>query len=141
MNLVILLGNLGKDPTVRYSQGGTAFCSFSIATSDQVKDKKELELYTTITEWHHILCVGKTAELCHKYLSKGRQVLVEGSVHYSSWDGKDGKKQYKTEIKAHRVKFLGQKNDEVAAKGPDNVQTEMFDIKTDPQFETDEIPF
>lgn len=111
MNLVILLGNLGKDPTIKYSQDGMAFCSYSIATSDRIKDKQEPGLYREVVEWHNILTFGKTAELCNKYLAKGRQVLVEGSVHYRNFDGKDGKKVYVTEIKAHRVKFIGGRNE------------------------------
>jgi len=105
VNKVILVGNLGKDPEVRYTQTGSAVANFSIATSEQWSDRdgKKQER----TEWHNIVVWGKQAEHCGQYLSKGRQVYVEGSIRTRSYDDKSGNKRYITEIVAQRIQFLG----------------------------------
>ena len=105
VNKVILVGNLGKDPDVRYTQTGSAVANFSIATSEQWNDRdgKRQER----TEWHNIVVWGKQAESCGQYLSKGRQVYVEGSIRTRSYDDKSGNKRYITEIVAQRIQFLG----------------------------------
>jgi single-strand DNA-binding protein len=105
VNKVILVGNLGKDPEVRYTQTGSAVANFSIATSEQWNDRdgKRQER----TEWHNIVVWGKQAETCGQYLAKGRQVYVEGSIRTRSYDDKSGNKRYVTEIVAQRIQFLG----------------------------------
>jgi single-strand DNA-binding protein len=105
VNKVILIGNLGKDPEVRYTQTGSAVANFSIATSEQWSDRdgKRQER----TEWHNIVVWGKQGELCGQYLAKGRQVYVEGSIRTRSYDDKTGVKRYITEIVAQRIRFLG----------------------------------
>jgi single-strand DNA-binding protein len=105
VNKVILVGNLGKDPEVRYTQTGSAVANFSIATSEQWNDRdgKRQER----TEWHNIVVWGKQAETCGQYLAKGRQVYVEGSIRTRSYDDKTGVKRYVTEIVAQRIQFLG----------------------------------
>jgi len=105
VNKVILVGNLGKDPEVRYTQTGSAVANFSIATSEQWNDRdgKKQER----TEWHNIVVWGKQAEHCGQYLSKGRQVFIEGSIRTRSYDDKSGNKRYVTEIIAQRIQFLG----------------------------------
>ena len=105
VNKVILVGNLGKDPEVRYTQTGSAVANFSIATSEQWNDRdgKKQER----TEWHNIVVWGKQAEHCGQYLSKGRQAYVEGSIRTRSYDDKSGNKRYITEIVAQRIQFLG----------------------------------
>jgi single-strand DNA-binding protein len=105
VNKVILVGNLGKDPEVRYTQTGSAVANFSIATSEQWNDRdgKRQER----TEWHNIVVWGKQAEHCGQYLSKGRQVFIEGSIRTRSYDDKSGNKRYITEIVAQRIQFLG----------------------------------
>ncbi|HYJ16498.1 MAG TPA: single-stranded DNA-binding protein [Candidatus Limnocylindria bacterium] len=105
VNKVILVGNLGKDPDVRYTQTGSAVANFSIATSEQWNDRdgKRQER----TEWHNIVVWGKQAEHCGQYLSKGRQVFIEGSIRTRSYDDKSGNKRYVTEIIAQRIQFLG----------------------------------
>jgi single-strand DNA-binding protein len=105
VNKVILVGNLGKDPEVRYTQTGSAVANFSIATSEQWNDRdgKKQER----TEWHNIVVWGKQAEHCGQYLSKGRQVYIEGSIRTRSYDDKSGNKRYITEIVAQRIQFLG----------------------------------
>jgi len=105
INKVILVGRLGNDPEVRYTQDGSAVASFSVATSDEWKDKETGEKKER-TEWHRIVAWRKLGEICGEYLSKGRQVYVEGKLQTRSWE-KDGVTRYTTEIVASDVQFLG----------------------------------
>lgn len=105
VNKVILIGNLGKDPEVRFTPSGAAVANFSIATNESWTDKSGQKQERT--EWHRIVVWGKTAENCAKFLQKGRQVYIEGRLQTRSWDDKEGKKQYMTEIVANSVVFLG----------------------------------
>jgi single-strand DNA-binding protein len=105
VNKVILVGNLGKDPEVRFTGGGKAVCKFPLATSETWNDAEGHKQERT--EWHNIVVWGKTGENCGQYLSKGRQVYVEGSIRSHSYDDKDGNKRYMTEIVAQQVRFLG----------------------------------
>jgi single-strand DNA-binding protein len=109
VNKAILIGNLGADPEARYTQGGQAVTNFRIATSERWNDKSGQQQERT--EWHRIVTFGKLAETCRDYLSKGRQVYVEGRIQTRSWDDKDGNKRYTTEIVAQTVRFLGQRGD------------------------------
>ena len=105
VNKVILVGRLGADPEMRFIPSGKAVASLSIATSRKWKDDKgQLE---EKTEWHRVTAWGKTAELCGEYLSKGRQVYIEGRIEYSTWEDKEGNKRYKTEIVAQDVQLIG----------------------------------
>lgn len=104
-NQATLIGNLGKDPDLRFTGSGKAVCNFSIATSSSWVDndgKKQERV-----EWHNIKVWGKQGESCAKYLSKGRQVLVVGEIRTRSYDDRDGNKRYITEIIAQNVRFLG----------------------------------
>lgn len=103
VNKVILIGCLGKDPELKYTQNGVAVATFSVATSSGGgKDKEQ------VTEWHSVVVFEKLAENCSQYLQKGRQVYVEGRIQTRSWEDKDGGgKRYKTEIVASVVNFLG----------------------------------
>lgn len=104
VNRVILLGNLGKDPEIKYTPNGTAVCNFSLATTEKVKGDDK-------TEWHRVTAWGKLAENCGEYLSKGKQVYIEGRIQTREWEDRDGEKRYTTEIVAHQVQFLsGQTN-------------------------------
>ncbi|MFN8625427.1 MAG: single-stranded DNA-binding protein [Candidatus Binatia bacterium] len=104
VNKVILVGNLGKDPEVRFTPNGRALAKFPVATSerwtDQDGNKQER------TEWHNVVVWGKQAEACGQFLAKGRQVFVEGSIRTRQYDDKDGNKRYMTEIVARDVRFL-----------------------------------
>src|SRR5437016_3621957 len=104
VNKVILVGNLGKDPEVRYTPGGQAVANFTIATNEAWtgKDGQKQER----TEWHRIVVWGKTAENCGEYLSKGRQVYIEGRLQTREYTNKEGVKVYTTEIVANQVLFL-----------------------------------
>ena len=101
---VILVGNLGKDPEMRYTTDGTPVCSFSLATSEKYNGEDKVS-------WHNITAFGKLADICGKYLHKGKQIYVEGKIDYQSWDGDDGVKKYKTEIIIFQMQMLGPKED------------------------------
>jgi single-strand DNA-binding protein len=104
LNKTLTIGRLGQDPEVKYSQSGMAVCNFSVATSEERTDKNTGEKQEK-TEWHKIVCFGKLAENCGKYLSKGRQCYVEGKLQTSSYE-KDGQTHYATKIIADVVQFL-----------------------------------
>jgi len=105
LNKVMLIGNLGRDPEIRYTQSGTAVVNFSIATSEQWNDRNTGERQER-TEWHRIVVFGKQAEICEKYLSKGSSIYIEGRLQTRSWE-KEGQTQYTTEIVASNFQFLG----------------------------------
>lgn len=105
VNKVILIGNLGVDPEVRFTPGGQAVANFRIATNESWTDKNGQKQERT--EWHRIVVWGKLAELCGEYLKKGRQAYVEGRLQTREWTDKEGKKNYTTEIVANTVQFLG----------------------------------
>jgi len=104
VNKVILIGNLGKDPELRYTPGGQPVASFPIATTERWNDKNGQAQKRT--EWHNIVVWNKLAELANQYLKKGRPVYIEGRITTRSWDDRDGNKRYKTEIVANTVQFL-----------------------------------
>jgi single-strand DNA-binding protein len=105
VNKVILIGNLGKDPEVKYTPSGTAVANFTLATNERYKDKDGQ--WQDRTEWHNIVAWQRTAEIVGEYLKKGRSVYVEGRLQTRSWDDKDGQKHYKTEIVAQDLVLLG----------------------------------
>lgn len=105
INKAILIGNLGADPEMKYTASGTPLCTFRLATSETFNDRDGNQQERT--EWHRVVAWGKLGEICGKYLSKGRQVYIEGSIRTRSWDDQDGNKRYMTEINARDVQFLG----------------------------------
>ena len=105
INKVILVGHLGKDPEVRQIAPNQTVCQFRIATSESWVDKAGQKQERT--EWHSIVVWGKIAEICGKYLAKGRQVYVEGRLQTRSWEDQQGQKRYTTEVIANTVQFLG----------------------------------
>lgn len=135
LNKVMLIGNLGADPEIRYSANGLAVASFSIATNESVKDSdgnmKER------TEWHNIIAFGKLAEICGDYLKKGQKIYIEGSIRTRSYDDKNGIKRYVTEIYANDLVMLS------SGKGIESSRTESSKTdndKTEPESE-DDLPF
>ena len=106
VNKWIGVGNLGKDPEIRYTQGGDAIANFSIACTESWKDKQTGER-KEMTEWVRISAFGKLAEICSQYLKKGSQVYVEGSLRTRKWTDKDGQERYTTEIRCDDMKMLG----------------------------------
>lgn len=104
VNKVTLIGNLGADPDLRHTQAGTPVCTLSLATNESYKDRDGEKQERT--EWHRIVVWSKRAEVVAKYLSKGRQVYVEGKLRTKKWEDKEGNTRYTTEIVAHDVQFL-----------------------------------
>jgi len=106
VNKVILVGNLGRDPEVRYTPNGDSVTNVTIATTDTWKDKGTGEKKEA-TEWHRVVFFGKLAEIAGQYLKKGRQVYVEGALRTRKWQDKEGQERYTTEIVANEMKMLG----------------------------------
>jgi single-strand DNA-binding protein len=109
VNKVILLGHLGKDPELRMTSSQNAVCNFSLATNERRKDASGN--WSDHTEWHTIVCFGKTAENCSKYLKKGKQVFIDGKIQTRKWKDKEDKDRYTTEIVANNVTFVGAKGE------------------------------
>jgi single-strand DNA-binding protein len=137
VNKVILVGNLGRDPEVRYTTSGTPVANFTMATTDRWNDPSSGERKER-TEWHRIVVWGKQAEIVGEYLRKGRQVYVEGALQTREWTDREGNKRYTTEVKAQRVQMLGRRPDGDVAQGAQGAQAVA---EPDPQFEDDDIPF
>lgn len=106
VNKAILIGNLGRDPELRYTQNGQAVVNFTLATTENWSDRSTGEKQER-TEWHRIVAWGRTGEICAQYLSKGRTVYVEGRIQTREWEDKEGQKRRTTEINAQTVQFLG----------------------------------
>ena len=104
VNMVILLGNVGQDPDVRYTPSGQAVCTISLATNETWTDKNGAKQERT--EWHRVVCWGKTAENVGKYVKKGKPIYVQGRLQTREWE-KDGERKFSTEVVADRVQFLG----------------------------------
>jgi len=106
VNKVFLLGNVGKDPEIRSTAGGTIVASFSLATADRAKDQQGN--WQDKTEWHNLVAFNRTAEIIRDYVKKGTQIFVEGKIQTRSWDDKDsGQKKYRTEILVNEMSLLG----------------------------------
>jgi len=112
LNKTMLIGRLGADPEIRHTQNGDPVANLSLATSEKWKDKSGES--NEKTEWHRIVAFGKLAELCRDYLSKGRQVYVEGKLQTRKWEDKDGNDRYTTEVVAREVVFLGSRDDQAS---------------------------
>jgi single-strand DNA-binding protein len=142
MNKAILIGNLGRDPETSYAQSGMAITKFSIATFEKWKDKNTGEMHAR-TEWHRITAFGRLAEICGEYLSKGKQVCIEGRIQTSSWE-KDGITRYNIEIIASTMKMLGSRNSEGDYRPPKTSEASSKipedSGSSDPETE-EEIPF
>jgi len=140
INKVIVLGNLGKDPEIRYAANGSAIASFSIATSESWKDKNSGEKVEK-TEWHRVSAFGKLAEIIGEYLKKGSQVYIEGKLQTRKWQDKSGADRYTTEIVAKDMEMLGSKNsgNSGAPETKRELQQEAL-VYNKPDFD-DEIPF
>lgn len=136
VNKVILVGRLGADPEIKTISSGNTVARLSLATSDQWTDKEGQKQERT--EWHRVVVWGKLAELCGKYLSKGRQVYVEGRLQTRSWEDPQGGKKYTTEVVAQTVQFL---NAGAAQSNQDN-QYQDQSFGPEPSFDSsEEIPF
>jgi len=154
VNKVILVGNLGRDPEVRYTQNGVAVASLTLATGEKRKDASGQ--WVDHTEWHRLACFGKLAEFAKNYLKKGKSVYVEGRLRTSKWQDKDGKDRYTTEIVVETMQFVGNKDQGtssfsqepdfgMAGLQPADNLTSGLSIETAPEpmgsFDDDDVPF
>ncbi len=139
VNKVILVGNLGADPEVRYTPGGLAVTNFRLATTENRTNKEGQREQRT--EWHRIVAFGKLAEICGEYLAKGKQVYIEGRLQTRSWDDKDGNKRWTTDIIADKMQMLGPAGSQKAGGlSPD--EAGMADLAPDlSPGPDDDIPF
>jgi single-strand DNA-binding protein len=133
VNKVILIGNLGADPEVKYLSNGTTVANFRMATTENRVNRSGEK--TTVTEWHRIVAFGKLAEICGEYLHKGKQVYIEGRLRTRSWEDKDGNRRWTTEITANQMQMLGAPPDASAVEKEAGVEQEM------PPGSDDDVPF
>ena len=151
VNKVLLLGNVGKDPEIRSTAGGTIVASFSLATAERAKD--QTGNWTDKTEWHNLVAFQRTAEIVRDYVKKGSQLYIEGKIQTRSWDDKEsGQKKYKTEILVNELTLLGGApggRSEGGSGGYSKSSTASFDQRTpasqpdyaDQGITDDDIPF
>jgi single-strand DNA-binding protein len=136
VNKVILVGNLGADPEVRYLNTGTAVANFRMATTENIRNKEgERE---PRTEWHRVVAFGRLAEICGEYLNKGKQVYVEGRLRTRSWDDRDGNKRWTTEVIVINMQMLGSPGEQTA------IEAEIPDVEGPPDSgagQEEDIPF
>ena len=138
INKVILVGRLGKDPELRYTQSGVPVTTLVLATSESYIDKSGARQEKT--EWHNVVFFQKQAELCSQYLVKGSLIYVEGSLHTRSWEDQQGQKRYTVEVRGMRVQFLDRvekRNTEAPLADPD----EHFTTFPSSASDIDDIPF
>jgi single-strand DNA-binding protein len=135
VNKVILIGNLGKDPELRYLPSGGPVTKFSLATGSRWKDKDGQ--WQERTDWHNIVAFGRTAEVCNEYLKKGSPIYVEGRIQTRSYDDRDGNKKWITEIIAQSINMLGKK-DEVEVEVPEAADQPSPEGNQD---KDDDLPF
>lgn len=109
LNKVMIIGRLGRDPELKYTQAGAPVCTLNLATDESYKDNNGQKVERT--EWHRVVVFQKAAENCSQYLAKGSLVFVEGSLQTRKWQDQQGQDRYVTEIRAHRVQFLDRKGD------------------------------
>jgi single-strand DNA-binding protein len=142
VNKVILIGNLGADPEVKYASSGTTIATFRVATSENRVNRSSGEK-TTFTEWHRIVAFGKLAEICGEYLNKGKQVYIEGRIRTRSWEDKDGNRKFTTEIVASQMQMLGAPAGPSAGApvGAPGLEKEISTDHEEPPSSEEDVPF
>ena len=143
LNRVMLIGNLGRDPELRYTQSGSPVANFTLATNERYTDaageRKER------TEWHRVVCFGKQAEIVGEYTRKGRQVFVEGALQTREWTDREGNKRYTTEVRAQRVLLIGQRSPAAeapaASVGREETGDDVTAVAEGAGFDEDDVPF
>jgi single-strand DNA-binding protein len=148
LNKVILIGRLGQNPELRYvPQTDRAVTNFSLATNERIFNPNTNESDTR-TEWHRIVAWGKLAEFCEKYLSKGKQILVEGRLRTDKWQDRDGNQRYTTKIHAQSITLLGKRDDTMTGETSPSAEVESVDFPDDANTlpdtkgdDDDEVPF
>lgn len=141
LNKVMLIGNLGRDPEVRYTTGGSPVANFTMATTDRWTDQSGERKERT--EWHRIVVWGRQAEIAGEYLRKGRSVFVEGNLQTREWTDREGNKRYTTEVRAQRFQMLGRPGGgEASEGGPQRGGGEPKETEEPGGgYEEDDIPF
>ncbi len=142
VNKVILVGHLGADPEVRYTQSGTAVANLRLATNESYKDKNSGERVEK-TEWHRVVGWGKLAEIMGEYLKKGRQVYIEGQLQTRQWQDKEGNTRYSTEVRASDMVMLGGRGagDAPPASSEGGGEPEYAPVGGDSPPSDDDLPF
>lgn len=149
INKVILIGHLGADPEVRYTQSGTAVANLRVATSERWKDRQSGEMQER-TEWHRVVLFGKLGEIAEQYLRKGSQVYLEGRIQTRKWQGQDGQDRYTTEVVAADMQMLGGRGEgggggSAPLSGTDEARSEPpvsgAPTSAPEEMEDDDIPF
>jgi len=140
VNKVMLIGNLGRDPEIRYTTSGQAVANFTLATTEKYTNKAGDKQEDT--EWHRIVAWGRLAEICGEYLTKGRMVYIEGSIRTRSWEDKEGNTKWTTEIIARNMQMLGSSGgrSESSSTAAEKIPAD-FDIEDDSFGSDDDIPF
>ena len=139
VNKVILIGNLGADPEIRFLPSGQPVANLRLATNEKWKgqDGNMQER----TEWHRVVVFGKQAELCKEYLSKGRQIYLEGRIQTRKWNDKEGKERYTTEVVARDIRFLGGRGEGGERATPAEPATDAGDVPAFTGGGEDDVPF
>lgn len=138
VNKAIIIGRLGSDPELRFTQSNTAVANMSIATSERYKDSNGQQQETT--EWHKVVVWGRLAEICGEYLTKGSLVYIEGPIQTRSWENKEGQKQYTTEIKALTMQMLDTKKEASSVEWPKQAPKKEAPPAEDDEYD-DDLPF
>jgi single-strand DNA-binding protein len=141
VNKVILVGNLGRDPEVRYTKDGTAVANLNLATTETWNDGQGQRQERT--EWHKVVAWGKLAEIAKEYLGKGKQVYIEGRLQTRSWEDKEGVKRYTTEIRADQMVMLGGRGGDGMSResGPPTPEASDYGRPESFQATEDDVPF
>lgn len=137
LNKAQVIGRLGQDPEVRFTNSDTCVANLSIATSEKYKDKQGE--WVENTEWHRVVAWGRLAEICQEYLKKGSQVYIEGPIQTKKWEDKEGRERYTTEIKALTMTMLDSKGDSGGGQGGAPVGSDDIDMDDDEI--DDDLPF
>lgn len=138
-NKITIVGNLGRDPELRYTPQGTPVCSFTLATNERRKDRSG-ETHDATT-WFRVTLWGRQAETASQYLAKGRPIYIEGRLRVEEWTDKDGRQRYTLEVHATEMQFIGGKNDDSGARSQHSDRDANVDQSPEPSIGDDDIPF
>lgn len=138
-NKIILVGNLGRDPELRYTAQGTPVCSFTMATNERKKDKAGE--FQDLTTWFRVSLWGRQAETASQYLTKGRPVYIEGRLRVEDWTDRDGRSRYTLEVHATDMQFIGGVKGEDSSPSPRAESSSAREDKNTPEISDDDIPF
>ena len=138
-NTIILVGNLGRDPELRYTSGGTPVCQFTMATNERRKDKNGDR--QDVTTWFRVTLFGRQAETASQYLQKGRQVYIQGRLRDEPWQDRDGKDRHTLEVTADSMQFIGPSPEREVELGNQTGKPRQEDRRGEPDLSDEDIPF